>query len=168
MKTMPALPTLPVVAVLVLVPVLTGSLALCQELPGQQGARAVAESATTALPRMEQEMTEATAKGDAAALDRAMVDTCIVTSPDGSVLGKAQFLGALRFRSYKIESSRIEGLRVQVYGDTAIVTYGTTDSGTYNGQHFLSRARWTRTWQSQAGRWKILASHGTAVASPSK
>ena len=80
-----------------------------------------------AVMRIEHELLNAMLKGDPSASERYLADTYVFTGPDGNVESKAQTLADLKSGDLKIQSASIDGAKVQVYGHTAVVTYGSND-----------------------------------------
>ena len=59
-----------------------------------------------------------------------------------------------------MQSSTFNDLKVHVHGDTAMVTYGTTDKGTYKGKDISGQLRWTDVFVMRNGNWQQIAGHG--------
>jgi ketosteroid isomerase-like protein len=116
------------------------------------------------LMHIEQEMDDAVVKGDTSASERYLADNCIITDPGGIVMDKTRTISDLKSGDLKIESSKLEDMKVQVYGNTAVVTYGTTDKGTYKGKDISGNYRWTDVFVKRNGRWQIVADQATRVA----
>ena len=115
------------------------------------------------LMHIEQEMLDALLKGDASANERYLADTYVFTDPDGMVMDKTRMIADLKSGDLKFESSKVDDMKVRGYGDAAVVTYGTTDKGTYKGKDLSGRYRWTDVFVKRNGRWQIVATHGTRV-----
>jgi len=116
------------------------------------------------LMHIEQEMDDAVVKGDTSASERYLSDNCVITDPGGIVMDKTRSISDLKSGDLKIESSKLEDMKVQVYGNTAVVTYGTTDKGTYKGKDISGKYRWTDVFVKRNGRWQIVADQATRVA----
>ncbi|MFL6464831.1 MAG: nuclear transport factor 2 family protein [Bryobacteraceae bacterium] len=114
--------------------------------------------------QIEQEMLASLLKGDASAYERYLADTCRLTDPDGMVMDKARLLSDIKSGDLKFESSKLDDMRVQVYGDTAVATYGSTDKGSYKGKEISGRFRWTDVFVKRGGRWQTVAGQGTRLA----
>src|SRR3954453_23840708 len=80
-----------------------------------------------AVLSIEKEMLNALLKGDASASERYLADTYIFTGPDGEVTNKAQNVADLKSGDLKFQSASLDDAKVSVYGDTAIVTFASTD-----------------------------------------
>lgn len=118
------------------------------------------------LMRIEQEMTDALVKGDVSASERYLADSYTFTAPDGDVSDKARSIADLKSGDLKFESSVLDDMKVQVYGDTAIVTYTSTDKGAYKGKDLSGRYRWTDVFVKRGGNWQLVAGHGARIAQP--
>ncbi|MEO6051311.1 MAG: nuclear transport factor 2 family protein, partial [Pyrinomonadaceae bacterium] len=101
---------------------LFGSLAYGQKMTTEQN-----------LMKMEQEMADALIKGDMSVWDKYSADNAVFTDPGGERMNKAQSMAMFKSGDLKIESTKIDDMKVQMFGNTAIVTYRTTDKGTYKG-----------------------------------
>ena len=129
---------------------------------GRVGARSGGDE--QALKRIENELTDAMLKGDASAVERHYAESFTFTTPDGQVMTKAQVVANVRTGAAKFASSKFEEMRVQLYGDSAVVTALTTDKGTVSGVDVSGRFRWTDVFVRSGGRWQLVAAHGTRVA----
>ncbi|MCU1237150.1 MAG: hypothetical protein JWP63_5117 [Candidatus Solibacter sp.] len=116
-----------------------------------------------AVMRIEREMLNAILKGDASANERYLADTYVFTAPDGAVQNKAQAIADLKSGELKLQSASLDDAKVQVYGDTAVVTYSSNDKGTYKGKDISGKTRWTDVFVNHNGRWQVVASHGSML-----
>jgi ketosteroid isomerase-like protein len=116
------------------------------------------------LMQIEQELLDALLKGDTSAAQRYTADTYIFTGPDGTVMDKGRSIADLKSGDLKIESSKLDDMKVQAYGDTAVVTYRSTDKGNYKGSDLSGQYRWTDVFVKRNGRWQIVAGQGTRIA----
>jgi ketosteroid isomerase-like protein len=115
------------------------------------------------IMRIEKEMLAAALKGDTGPSERYQADNYVFTGPDGLTMGKAQGIEDLKSGNLKLQAGSLDDTKVQVYGDTAIVTYSSNDKGTYKGKDITGKTRWTDVFVKQKGRWMIVASHGSTV-----
>jgi ketosteroid isomerase-like protein len=115
------------------------------------------------LMQTEQELVDAIMKGDAAPFERAIADNFTFTAPDGSMQNKTQFIADLKSGTLKMESTKNDDMKVQVYGDTAIVTYRSTDKGKYKDFDISGQYRWTDVFVKRNGRWQIVSTQGTRI-----
>jgi ketosteroid isomerase-like protein len=135
---------------------------------GQMKSKSGRQSASLqqTLMQVEQELVDALVRGDVAPWERYLADTYIFTAPDGTTQNKAQFIEELKSGALKMESSKNADMKVQVYGDTAVVTYRSTDKGTDKGTDISGHYRWTDVFVKRNGRWQIVSTQGTSIAKP--
>jgi ketosteroid isomerase-like protein len=114
--------------------------------------------------QIEQELVKGLMAGDASMFERYLSETYIFTAPDGVVTDKAQTIADIKSGDLKFQSSKLDNMKVQAYGDTAIATYGSTDKGSYKGKDISGLFRWTDVFVKRNGRWQIVAGHGTPVS----
>jgi hypothetical protein len=118
-------------------------------------------NAEQTLMNIENELTNALLKGDVSAFDRYLADTFTFTDPGGGFSNKAQNLAALK--TLKFESSKIDSMKVQVYGNTAVVTYRTTDKGKIGDMDISGQYRWTDVFVKTNDQWQLVAGQGTRI-----
>jgi ketosteroid isomerase-like protein len=116
-----------------------------------------------AVMRIERELLDAVLKGNSSANERYLADTYVFTGPDGTVENKAQAIADLKSGDLKLQSASLDDAKVQVYNDTAVVTYSSNDKGTYKGKDISGKTRWTDVFVKHNGRWQLVASHGTML-----
>lgn len=131
---------------------LFGSLAYAQKMTTEQ-----------TLMKMEQEMADAIVKGDTSVWDKYSDANSVFSDPGGMLMNKAQSMAMFKSGDLKIESTKIEGMKVQMFGNTAIVTYTTTDKGMYKTTDISGQYRWTDVFAKVGGKWKLVASQGTPI-----
>jgi hypothetical protein len=124
-------------------------------------------------PSPEQEVTAAAmrraaalAAGDEAALRLLMHPGLQWTNYRGEVLGYENYIagntrGGLRWRA-----QRLDGVRVVVAGDTAVLTATVTDEVTRDGREQSFRLRLTQTWLRTPAGWRCLAGHASQPSLP--
>jgi ketosteroid isomerase-like protein len=118
------------------------------------------------MERIERELQTSILKSDPSVSERYLADTVVITTPDGDVLDKSRAIADIKSGNLKLQSSNISDMKVRVYGDTAVVSFRTTDKGTYNKRVFSGQYRWTDVFMKQGGNWKLVASHGTPAQRP--
>jgi hypothetical protein len=114
--------------------------------------------------KIEQELNDASIKGDVSPRERYIADTYIFTSPTGVVMTKAQGTADMKSGDIKIESSKVNDMKVQLYGDAAVVTFSRTQKGVLHGNDISGQYRWTHLFVKQNGRWQLVAGQGTRLA----
>ncbi|MFL6416732.1 MAG: nuclear transport factor 2 family protein [Bryobacteraceae bacterium] len=61
----------------------------------------------------------------------------------------------------KLTSASLDGAKVQVYDNAAVVTYSSNDKGSYKGKDISGTTRWTDVFVNRNGRWQLVPSQGT-------
>ena len=107
---------------------------------------------------------QAIANNDAATLGRLLADGWIVIDPDGAIIGKSRFLGAIASGILRHQEMTSDEIRVGVHGNTATVTALTTSKGTFLGQQFTSLERATDVFVNEDGRWQCVLTQLTRFA----
>jgi ketosteroid isomerase-like protein len=114
-------------------------------------------------------MSAALTKPDADAAARMLADTFYAVNPDGSTQGKDQFLADLKSGKFKLESNQLDDMKVHAAGaDLAIVTYRSTDKGSYEGHDLSGQYRWLDVFAKRGGTWQFVVSQGTKIEQPKK
>ncbi|MBG0564623.1 nuclear transport factor 2 family protein [Actinoplanes aureus] len=96
--------------------------------------------------------------GDVAELDRLLDDRLIAIGPDGARYRKQDDLDAYRSGTSVVQELVEESVDSLVVGTTGVTFFTGTVSGTFGGEPFSARMRYTRTWAYQ-DEWRIIAAH---------
>jgi hypothetical protein len=115
------------------------------------------------LMNIEQEMANAVVKSDMSVFEKYFADNGSFTDPSGTLTNKAQLMAQFKSGDLKLESSKIDGMKVQMFDKTAVVTYTTMDKGMFKGRDISGQYRWTDVFVKMGGKWKMVASQGTPV-----
>jgi ketosteroid isomerase-like protein len=110
--------------------------------------------------RLEEDLIEAFRSNDAATLASLMADDFVFTDPLGTSFTKDRWLEDLASGAFAFESIEIEGMRVRLAGDAALVTGLVTlkarsRAGDYNGRFGV-----VDVYMKRAGRWQLALSTG--------
>jgi ketosteroid isomerase-like protein len=110
--------------------------------------------------RLEEDLIEAFRGNDAASLASLMADDFVFTDPLGTSITKDRWLEDLASGAFAFESIEIEGMRVRLAGDAALVTGLVTlrarsRAGGYNGRFGV-----VDVYMKRAGRWQLALSTG--------
>ena len=110
------------------------------------------------LIEMDKKWTFAELTGDKKAAAEFVADDYVGTTQRGEIENKTQYLAGITPNSDMVKS---DDYKVTIYGNTAIMTHRGTVSGVRNMQF-----RSTHVWLKRAGRWQIVAHHGSAISPP--
>ena len=102
-------------------------------------------------------------KSDVEGLDRLLADDWLLTHSDGRVQTKSDYLGELTNRARTNQEIANEDILLRTYGDTAVVTGVSVQSGTRDGEPWSGSFRFTRIWIHSESGWKMVASHSSRV-----
>ena len=102
-------------------------------------------------------------KADTAALDAVLVDSYVDTDESGSRFDKAGVLAALKSGDLKLASITLLETHVHRYGDSAVLTGASAQTGALRGQPIAPKILFTATLVLQNGQWRAAAAHRTAV-----
>lgn len=117
----------------------------------------------TKLLVLERLWNEAQVNRDAAALDALVGSRFINTEWDGEVSDKQHFLADIKDPLFKPSLLTIQDVKMNFFGDTAVVTGTYHAQGTYQGKAYDHIGRFTDTWVSDSGKWQCVASHTSLI-----
>ncbi|HKF03772.1 MAG TPA: nuclear transport factor 2 family protein [Candidatus Sulfotelmatobacter sp.] len=100
---------------------------------------------------------------DSAALDALVSSRFINTEWDGEVSDKQKFLADIKDPRFKPSMANIQEVKMNFFGDTAVVTGVYHTQGTYQGKPYDHVGRFTDTWVLDLGKWQCVASHTSLV-----
>lgn len=116
-----------------------------------------------AVLKLEQEWVDALIKVDIAKLEQLYADTLVYTHSSGSVDDKAKYLANLKAGGTKYVSIDREDIKVNVYGDTALVTCHALIKLKANGTDRTVDARMIHIYAKVKGRWQMVAHQTTKI-----
>jgi len=116
-----------------------------------------------ALKALEEKWDIANTKGDIATLGTIFADTFISTSAEGKVKTKAEVLAQVKAGEIKYETSKVDDMKVYVYGDAAVVNGRWKGKFVEKGKTVDTSERFTDTYVRQNGQWKCVASQGSTI-----
>src|ERR1035437_5875556 len=114
------------------------------------------ESKLLVLERM---WNEAQVHRDSAALDALVSSRFVNTEWDGELSDKQKFLADIKDPLFKPTAANIQDLKMNFFGDTAVVTGIYHTQGTYQGKPYDHVGRFTDTWVLDLGKWQCVPSH---------
>jgi len=77
------------------------------------------------------------------------------------VLNKADSIGIVKSGRVKFQRYETSGLRIQVYGDAAVVTGLLERTRNAGGQVAEDKYRFTKVYVRKAGKWLVVAWHAS-------
>ncbi|MGE0866038.1 MAG: nuclear transport factor 2 family protein [Vicinamibacterales bacterium] len=123
------------------------------------------EEDRAALTQIQQDLAKAWVAGDRAAIERIIAPEWRSTGPDGRSTDRASVFGdVFAKRVHRIRSLEIDDVRVQLFGDTAVVTGRTHGTGDFAGVSYDVVIRFTDTFVRRENRWQAVASHSSLEA----
>ena len=102
---------------------------------------------------------EAQVNRDSAALDALVSGHFVNTEWDGEVSDKQKFLADIKDPRFKPTVATIQEVKMNFFGDTAVVTGTYHTQGTYQSKPYDHVGRFTDTWILDGGKWQCVASH---------
>ena len=126
---------------------------------------AIRISAQQADPReskllvLERLWNEAQVNRDSSALDQLVSSRFINTEWDGEISDKQRFLADIKDPQFKPAMANIQDVKMNFFGDTAVVTGIYHTAGTYHAKPYDHLGRFTDTWVLDMGKWQCVASH---------
>jgi ketosteroid isomerase-like protein len=117
----------------------------------------------TKLLILERMWNEAQVNRDSAALDQLVSSRFVNTEWDGSVSDKQRFLSDIKDPLFKPSLATIQDVKMNFFGDTAVVTGTYHTQGTYQGRPYDHLGRFTDTWIMDGDRWQCVSSHTSLI-----
>jgi hypothetical protein len=102
-------------------------------------------------------------QADARSLEPMLDERWMLTHSDGKVQYKSDYLAQLATGSRRNTAITNQDSEIRYYGDTAIVTGKSVQSGVGEQGPFSGSFRFTRTWVWRDGRWVMVASHSSRL-----
>ncbi|MGA2743881.1 MAG: nuclear transport factor 2 family protein [Candidatus Sulfotelmatobacter sp.] len=118
-----------------------------------------ADPRETKLMVLERLWNEAQVNRDAAALEALVSSRFVNTEWDGEMSDKQKFLADIKDPRFKPTALNIQDVKMNFFGDTAVVTGIYHTQGTYQSKPYDHLGRFTDTWVFDTGKWQCVASH---------
>jgi hypothetical protein len=148
-----------ITVIVVLLAIGVVALAQTQKKRLVQGTDATAE----AVLGIENMWVDALVKSDTASLNSIFADTYVDTDEHSQRSDKQGVLSVLKSGELKMESIKLSDMKVQVYGDAAVVIGSATQFGNFKGQALAPKIIFTDTLIKLNGNWVAVASHRSAA-----
>jgi ketosteroid isomerase-like protein len=100
---------------------------------------------------------------DTKALDMLLANTFTAVEIDGSLSSKGEFLASIKAPEYQPSQAVNEQIKVQMYGDAAVVVGIFRIKGIEKGKPYVHRERFTDTWVKRDQTWQCVASQSTLI-----
>lgn len=116
------------------------------------------------LIQLERDWHEAFLRNDVAFVENVLAKEYTATYGDGTRVDRAQELEMVATVNLRIDSSRVDDFTVNLYGDTAVVSFTQHLVGPSRGQTLELTHRYMDVFVWRDGRWLCVASQSTKVA----
>ena len=114
---------------------------------------------TQALIDVENHWVDALVKADVTALDAIFADTYVDTDEHSHRGKKEDVLSMLKSGDLKLTSIKLSDMKVNLYGDAAVVIGSAMQEGSFLGGPIATKIIFTDTFSKQNGKWRAVASH---------
>jgi ketosteroid isomerase-like protein len=129
-----------------------------------QAALAQAQDKTATLVlALDRQRFDAQVAKDTARLNQLLADDLIYVHSSAVVETKREFVANIANRKWDYRTAKLEGTRVRVYGNTAIVTgQGTLDMMS-DGKPIVVRLLYTDVYAKRKGKWQMVSWQSTRL-----
>jgi ketosteroid isomerase-like protein len=121
------------------------------------------DAQSSTLLALERMWNQAQVTRDVAALQNLVGDRFVNTEWDGSVSNREEFLADIRNPHFQALAMNTQDMKVDLYGNTAVVTGIYHIKGMSQGKAYEHVGRFTDTWIQINGSWRCVASHTSLV-----
>lgn len=122
------------------------------------------------LTQIERDIGQANIRRDKAYFERIEADEFIFTDSGGGITTKAEDVASLDKPAgdIRLVSYDVDEMRVDIYGDTAVVTGRTTTVSRGKDREITGKSRFTDVFVKRKGTWQIVAGHSSRIREPQK
>lgn len=120
-------------------------------------------NAIRAISQGELALNAALIKGDVPALERILGVDYLGTGPDGKLSTRVDLVQGIKSGKDRTSSAATDGLKISVYGNTAVATGRWTARGRDGEKEWGGVYRFTDTWVYRNGIWQMVADHWSAI-----
>jgi hypothetical protein len=99
-----------------------------------------------------------------AELDRLLADDYLGISANGTLETKADELTKRRGGSFHTAHINLSGIKVRIYGDTAVVTSKADVVGNNGDRDISGRFRYTCVYSDRLGQWRIVSFEASRIS----
>lgn len=125
---------------------------------------AAAETTVSEITALEDRRWAAQIAGDLDALDVLLADELSYTHSNGMVDTKASYIEAIAGKVFDYQSESRSDVKVEVVGDTAMVTGRVAMTVLAGGRTVELDSRYTVVWIRRDGSWQLLCWQSTPIA----
>jgi ketosteroid isomerase-like protein len=109
---------------------------------------------------LERKWAEAIVNRDMVTLDELIADDFTGTSWSGDTYSKTKAIEDIEFKVYAAQSLDLEGIKVNVFGDTAVVTLTQVEKSKIENKDHSGRYGYSDVWVKRDGSWQAVSSYG--------
>jgi ketosteroid isomerase-like protein len=102
-------------------------------------------------------------KRDTGVLKRLYADDFVYTNPEGKLLTRDQQITSILVSEMNWAEGRSKDVKVNLYGDVAVMTGAFLANGNYRGNPVTIHERYTTVWVRTDTTWKIVAEQGNII-----
>ncbi|SRR5579871_1537440 len=115
------------------------------------------------IMQLEREWGQAQIKKDFAAIDKIIANDWMGIDYDGNTFDKPTVLEHMKSGASTLESEDISGMKVRVFGNTAVVTGIDVEKSKDRGKDSSGKYVWTDVFVLRNGRWQVVATQSTKM-----
>ena len=108
------------------------------------------------LTTVESQWNQAIAANAVEEIGRYMSPDWVIIGTEGGIVSKSSFLEWVSSGDLVHSRMDFENLRIQIYGDTGVITARGTSAGTYKGEPFSFYEWATSVYIKQEGNWRCV------------
>jgi ketosteroid isomerase-like protein len=109
---------------------------------------------------LERKWAEAIVNRDMVTLNEIIADDFAGTSWTGDTYSKEKAMNDIEFRVFVAESLNLEDIKVNIFGDTAVVSLFQVEKSKYDSFDCSGRYGYNDVWVKRDGRWQAVSSYG--------
>jgi ketosteroid isomerase-like protein len=109
---------------------------------------------------LEKKWAEAIVNRDMGTLNEIIADDFTGTAWSGDTYSKTKAVDDIEFRIYVAQALDLEGIKVKVFGDTAVVTLTQVEKSKYDNKDCSGRYGYSDVWLKRNGSWQAVSSYG--------
>lgn len=117
------------------------------------------------LRSLELELNEALARRNVRRASELLIDDWLLTTSNGQLKTKADVIAEISLPALVFEANEVTGVKVRIWGDTAVLTGVLRQRYRLNGQLADVRMRYTDTWVRMGSAWRQASGHASRLDS---